>query len=74
MHTAPIRNLQQSPQLCGCGAHHALLDLVEMENLRWADWFNHHHLFGPIGHMPPGEADANYHAARETLDMTTFPK
>ena len=26
-------------------------------------------LFGPIGHIPPAEAEANYYAARETLDM-----
>jgi len=42
---------------------------VEMATLRWVDWFNHHRLFGPIGHIPPAEAEANYYAARETLDM-----
>lgn len=42
---------------------------VEMAILRWVDWFNNHRLFGPIGHIPPAEADANYYAARETLDM-----
>jgi hypothetical protein len=26
-------------------------------------------LFGPIGYIPPAEAEANYYAARETLDM-----
>jgi hypothetical protein len=42
---------------------------VEMPTLRWIDWFNNHRLFGPIGHIPPAEAEANYDAARETLDM-----
>lgn len=44
---------------------------VEMATLRWVDWFNNHRLFGPIGHIPPAEAEANYYAANETLDMVT---
>jgi putative transposase len=40
-----------------------------MATLPWVDWFNHHRLFGPIGHIPPAEAEANYDAANETLDM-----
>ena len=42
---------------------------VEMATLRWADWFDSRRLFGPIGHIPPAEAEANYYAATETLDM-----
>ena len=42
---------------------------VELATLTWVDWFNHHRLFGPIGHMPPAEAEANYYAAIENLDM-----
>lgn len=42
---------------------------LEMATLRWVDWFNHHRLFGPIGHIPPAEAEANDYAANETLDM-----
>lgn len=41
---------------------------VEMATLRWVNWFNNHRLFGPIGHIPPAEAEANYYADRETLD------
>jgi len=37
---------------------------VEMATLRWVDWFNNYRLFGP-----PAEAEANYYAAVETLDM-----
>ncbi|GHD00738.1 transposase [Novosphingobium pokkalii] len=42
---------------------------VEMATLRWVDWYNNQRLFGPIGYIPPAEAEANYYAARETLDM-----
>jgi putative transposase len=42
---------------------------VEMATLNWVNWFNHHLLFGPIGHIPPAEAEANYYAALENLDM-----
>ena len=42
---------------------------VEMATLRWVDWFNNHRLLGSIGHIPPAEAEANYYAALETLDM-----
>jgi len=44
------------------------ISAVEMATLRW---FNNHRLFGPIGHIPPSEAEANHYAARETLDMVT---
>ena len=40
-----------------------------MATLRWVDRFKNHRLFGPIGHIPPAEAEANYYAANETLDM-----
>ena len=42
---------------------------VEMATLRWVNWFNNHRLFGPIGHIPPAEAEANYYAAINNLDM-----
>ena len=42
---------------------------LEMATLRWVDWFNNHRLFGPIGHIPPAEAEANYYAATQDLDM-----
>ena len=42
---------------------------VEMATLRWVDWFNRHRLFGPIGYVPPAEAETNYYATIEPLDM-----
>src|SRR3546814_2967740 len=40
------------------------ISAVEMATLRWVDWYNNHRLFGPIGHIPPAEAEDNYYAAR----------
>ena len=40
-----------------------------MATLRRIDWFKNHRLFGPIGHIPPAEAEANYYAAIDNLDM-----
>ena len=42
---------------------------VEMATLHWVDWVNNHRLFGPIGHIPPAEAETNYCAATQDLDM-----
>lgn len=42
---------------------------VETATLRWVDWYNNRRLFGPIGHIPPAEAEDNYYAALENLDM-----
>jgi putative transposase len=42
---------------------------VEMATLSWVNWYNNHRLFGPLGYIPPAEAEANYYAAIETLDM-----
>jgi len=42
---------------------------VEMATPRWVDWFNNDRLFGPIGHFPPAEAEANHYAASAALDM-----
>lgn len=33
---------------------------VEMATLEWVSWFNHQRLMGPLGHIPPAEAEANY--------------
>lgn len=32
---------------------------VEMATLRWVDWPNNRRHFGPIGHFPPAEPEAN---------------
>lgn len=39
---------------------------LELETLRWVDWFNNQRLLGPIGFIPPAEAEANYYQQRES--------
>ena len=35
---------------------------VELETLKWVDWFNNRRLLEPIGNIPPAEAENNYYA------------
>jgi putative transposase len=39
------------------------LEEVEFATLRWVDWFNHRRLMGPIGNIPPAEAEQRYYAS-----------
>jgi putative transposase len=36
-------------------------EAVELATLAWVDWFNHKRLLGPIGNIPPAEAEAAYY-------------
>lgn len=36
-------------------------EAVELATLTWVDWFNHQRLLGPIGNIPPSEAEARYY-------------
>ena len=36
-------------------------EAVELETLKWVDWFNHRRLLEPIGNIPPAEAERNYY-------------
>lgn len=42
---------------------------LEMATLGWVDWFNHRRLLGPIGNIPPAEAEENFYAQRDVFDM-----
>jgi putative transposase len=42
---------------------------LEIATLGWADWFNNRRLLGPIGNIPPAEAEENFYAQRDVLDM-----
>jgi putative transposase len=42
---------------------------VELATLDWVDWFNHKRLLGPIGDIPPAEAEAAYDRQQVTLPM-----
>jgi putative transposase len=39
------------------------LEAVEFSTLEWVDWFNNKRLLGPIGYIPPAEAELRYHEA-----------
>ena len=36
-------------------------EAVELATLTWVSWFNNHRLMGPLGYIPPAEAEANYY-------------
>ncbi len=40
-------------------------EAVEFATLEWVDWFNTRRLLGPIGHVPPAEAEAHYYEQAE---------
>ena len=42
-------------------------EAVEMAALDWVHWFNHHRLLGPIGNIPPAEAEAAYYRQQAAL-------
>ena len=37
-------------------------EAIEVATLEWVDWFNNRRLLGPIGNIPPAEAEAAYYA------------
>jgi len=45
-----------------------MLDL-ELATLGWIDWFNNRRLLGPIGNVPLAEAEQNFYAQHDVLDM-----
>lgn len=42
-------------------------EAVEMATLDWVHWFNHKRLLGPIGNIPPAEAEAAYYRQQAAL-------
>ena len=42
---------------------------VEWETLKWVDWYNNRRLLGPIGYVPPAEAEEAFYANMNTIDM-----
>jgi len=45
------------------------MDEVELETLKWVDWFNNRRLLEPIGNIPPAEAEEAFYANLNTRDM-----
>ena len=44
-------------------------DAVEWETLKWVDWFNNPRLLGPVGNIPPAEAERNFYETIEGVNM-----
>ncbi|OIQ70389.1 hypothetical protein GALL_479980 [mine drainage metagenome] len=45
------------------------MEEVELETLKWVDWFNHRCLLEPIGNIPPAEAEEVFFVKLNRLDM-----
>ena len=45
------------------------MEEVELEALKWVDWFNHGRILGPIRNIPPAQAEEDFYANLNTLDM-----
>ena len=43
-------------------------DAVEWETLKWVDWFNNRRLLGPIGNIPPAEAEEKFYEQYNEFD------
>jgi len=46
------------------------IEAVEFATLEWVDWFNNRRLLGPIGNVPPAEAEALYYAQPQETALT----
>ena len=44
-------------------------EAVEYATLEWVDWFNNRRLLGPIGNIPPAEAEQRYQAKLDDIPM-----
>ena len=53
----PINGLYKAEVIHRRGPRRSL-EVVEYATLEWVDWFNNRRLLGPIGHVPPTEAEA----------------
>jgi transposase InsO family protein len=47
-------------------------EAVEYATLERVDWFNHRRLLEPIGNIPPAEAEDQYYAAADNIDMAAW--
>ena len=57
------------PRSSGGAVHRKTMEEVEMETLKWVDWFNNRRLLEPIGNIPPAEAEEAFYANLKTFDM-----
>ena len=47
-------------------------EAVEYAPLEWGDWFNHRLLLEPGGNIPPADAEDQYHALADNIDMAAW--
>jgi putative transposase len=45
------------------------LEAVELATLEWVCGFNHQRMLGPIGNIPPAEAEAAYYRQQAWLNL-----
>jgi transposase InsO family protein len=45
------------------------MEAVEFATLEWVDWFNNRRLLGPIGNIPPAEAEDRYYAGAQRQEI-----
>ena len=55
-----INGLFKAEVIHRCGPWKSM-ESVELATLEWVSWFNHQRLMGPLGYIPPAEAEANYY-------------
>ncbi len=66
----PRRSMAYTKLSSSVGAvHRKTMEEVEMETLKWVDWFNNRRLLEPIGNIPPAEAEEAFYANLKTFDM-----
>ncbi|MCH2559533.1 MAG: integrase core domain-containing protein, partial [Alcanivorax sp.] len=56
----PINGLYKAEVIHRCGPWKSM-ESVELATLEWVSWLNHQRLMGPLGYIPPAEAEANYY-------------
>jgi transposase InsO family protein len=57
-----INGLYKAELIHRCGPWRSF-EAVEFATLEWVDWFNNRRLMGPIGNIPPAEAELRYYAS-----------
>lgn len=63
-----INGLSETEMVHRQGPWRTMQDL-ELAPLGWGGWFDHRRLLGPIGNIPPTEAEKNVYAQRDLPDM-----
>ncbi|WP_435368588.1 IS3 family transposase [Sphingomonas faeni] len=63
-----INGLYKAEVIHRCGPWRSF-EAVKYATLEWVDWFNHRRLLEPIGNIPPAEAEHQYYAAADNIDM-----